>query len=175
MNLTAFIKWDTKYSDQFRLIKLRLLNTKCVDDNFQILVTMLYEFGHCDHKYLFRFYISARHQVGATNIQNLSPKSKFYHHHSKIATNSIYQHNDFINRIVTRSTHTHKAYLCTLVTRASFQPRQYSDIKMTHMLLSCLFHLFKFFVQKLIAIKNIVVLLKINDFYTGLIKSFWQI
>ena len=125
-------------------------------------------FGCFCHQHPLSFNISVGHQVGATNIQNLSPKSKFYHHHSKIATNSIYQHHDFINIIVTRSTHTHKAYLCTLVTRASFQPRQYSDIKMTHMLLSCLFHLFKFFVQKLIAIKNIVVLFKINDFYTGL-------
>ena len=49
------------------------------------------------------------------------------------------------------------------------------EIKITHVLFSCLFHLFKFFMQKLIAIKNIVVLFKINDFYTGLIKSYWQV
>ena len=46
------------------------------------------------------------------------------------------------------------------------------EIKITYVLLSCLFHLFKFFMQKLIAIENIVVLFKINNFYTSLIKSF---
>ena len=70
-----------------------MLETKCVGDNFKMLVTVL-AFLVTNIHYLFTL-------ASGTNIQKMSPTSKFSHQHPQIVPTLSHQHNDVTNITVT--------------------------------------------------------------------------